>query len=84
MLYPALDKKSDPYPSIRLHITRDAIEDFDLLKMLEAKYGKNTENTEVKNILSCKSLICDMKKFSNNDYDYINVHKRILELLSAQ
>lgn len=84
MLYPALDKKSDPYPSIRLHITRDAIEDFDLLKMLEAKYGKNTENTEVKNILSCKSLIYDMKKFSNNDYDYINVHKRILELLSAQ
>lgn len=80
LVYPALDKESVPYPSLRLHCTRDAFEDFDLLALLKEKYGSNPPE-EVERLLSCQDIIYGNKKFSNDDYDYISAHKRILELL---
>lgn len=81
IIYPPFDKASVPYPSTRLHITRDTIEDFDLLTMLKHKFRDQPKNEEVENILSAKSVIFSGKKYTNDDFEFIRLHKRILQLL---
>lgn len=83
ILYPPLDKKSLPYPSMRLHIIRDGFEDFDLLTMLKLKYKNKPQNEEVQKILSADSIIFKKNRYTNDDFEFIKLHKRILELLET-
>jgi len=81
MFYPAPDKKSQPYPSLRADITRDGFEDYDLLYMLNKKYP-NSNNKEINNLLNAKEVIFAPDKYEfKNDKKYYELHKKILELL---
>lgn len=84
LFYPAPDKTSLPYPSIRLEMLRDAVEDYDLLHMLAEKYaGKMTP--EVQDILDAKGLVNGLNDYNYlGDNEFIARHKRILELLEAE
>ncbi len=65
-----------PIESIRLDIVRDGIEDFDYLKLIEEKYGKDTADEFVKKITT------DLLEY-NTDGDYlISVRKEMGELLA--
>lgn len=85
MFYPALDGESPYYPSIRLFIMKDGIEDYDLLKLLETKvettaFPKSLEEKAL-DILSCRKIIKSRDRFSTDDEIYREIHREILELL---
>ncbi len=85
LFYPALDKASAPYPSIRAHLFRDAIEDFDLLTLLELDYPEEAKRSpEIVSLLNAESLIPARDSFSIDDELYQIQHRRLLELLEAR
>jgi hypothetical protein len=82
LFYPALDKKSLPYPSIRAHLMRDAFEDYDLLSLLRQAYGDGDDApAEVKDLLSAKEIFPRPNESTKDDGAYIRCHDRILDLL---
>lgn len=85
MFYPALDGKGPYYPSIRLFIMKDGIEDYDLLKLLETKVETTALPIDMEekalDILSCKAVIKSMDRFSTDDEIYREIHREILEIL---
>ena len=82
MFYPPLDGKSLMYPSTRVHMMRDAFEDYDLLTMLEQAYaGIHPIPDEARQLLEAKHIIPSRSGFSRNDYIYIESHRKLLELL---
>lgn len=84
LFYPALDKKSLPYPSIRAHLMRDAFEDYDLLTMLRRAYGgTDGAPAEVKDLLAAKEIFPRPNEFAKDDGAYVRCHDRILELLET-
>lgn len=81
MFYPDPERKALPFPSIRAEIVRDGFEDYELLHLLKEKYEK-TNDPEIKSILQCNEIIYDTKHYNQlDDLKYIQLHKRILELL---
>jgi len=84
LFYPALDRKSMPYPSIRAHLMRDAFEDYDLLTLLESAYKDTTEAPEdLRILLDTATIIPNKRTFSIDDDEYTRCHTRILELLEG-
>lgn len=84
MFYPDPEGKSVPWPSIRTEIVRDGFEDYELLTLLREKYAPGA-NSEADKVLSCEGIIQDTKHYNQlGDTDYIDAHRRILELLSAE
>ena len=85
MFYPALDGKGPYYPSIRLFIMKDGIEDYDLLKLLETKVETTALPIDMEekalDILSCKAVIKSRDRFSTDDEIYREIHREILEIL---
>jgi hypothetical protein len=82
LFYPAPDKVSAPYPSIRAHLMREAFEDYDLLRMLELAYG-DAASGEVRELLASLGLREGRADFSKDDEAYLRAHARMLELLEA-
>jgi len=89
MFYPALDGRSEIYPSTRVHMMRDAFEDFDLLtmlRMLRETGGLSGADpatlAEVNRILDGKAIIQSPERFERDDRVYVNLHRRILEILA--
>ena len=84
LFYPAPDKTSLPYPSIRAYLMRDAIEDYDLLTMLKLAYGESANPpAELRELPSAKKIIPRPDSFSTDDELYTRSHERILEWLEA-
>lgn len=82
MFYPAPDRVSQMYPSIRVHIMRDAFEDYDLLTMLRLKYASlGYFPQDVQDLLSARYVITSRDGFSLDDGLYDESHRRLLELL---
>ncbi len=78
LFYPARDKSSLPYPSLRLDNYRDGVEDYDLLCML-AEYTKDDPLKLLK-----KQPVEGRNKYSRSDQQYITLHKELLTLLDKQ
>jgi hypothetical protein len=82
LFYPAPDRRSLPYPSIRAYLMLDAIEDYDLLTLLRRAYGGVADSpAEVRALLSAKAIIPRPQSFSTDDELYTRSHERILEWL---
>jgi hypothetical protein len=82
LFYPPPDRGMDPLPSIRVHLMRDAFEDYDLLTMLRNKYeARGTLPEEVSALLEAKGLVTAPDRFSHDDAAYVEAHRRLLELL---
>ncbi len=76
LLYPGgIYGQIDPIPSIRMMNMRDGIEDYELLCMIEDKYG------EAKAMEIVENIVQSVVNFSRNDQDIYNVHAQILKLL---
>jgi hypothetical protein len=81
MFYPDPERKGLPWPSVRAEIVRDGFEDYELLHLLRAKYAGKAD-AEVEKILSCGDIIYSTTNYNETgDMDYINLHRRMLELL---
>jgi hypothetical protein len=83
LFYPAPDRVSAPYPSIRAHLMREAFEDFDLLTLLRRAYEGAAVPKEVAELLGAKGIISDSGSFTTDDGAYTRAHARLLELLEA-
>jgi hypothetical protein len=84
LFYPPPDPSSAPWPSIRAHLMRDAFEDYDLLAMLRERCeerGRFPE--EARRLLDAEGIILAPARFSKDDNDYIEAHRRLLLLLSG-
>ncbi len=82
MFYPDPERKTLPWPAVRTEIVRDGFEDYELLTMLREKYPCGS-NVEADKLLSCEGIIQDTKHYNQlGDTDYIDAHRRILELLA--
>jgi hypothetical protein len=85
LFYPAPDRASDPLPSIRAHLMRDAFEDFDLLTLLRRRCEASGDfPDEARRLLSASGLIPARNRFSTDDQAYIDAHRRLLELLEGR
>lgn len=83
MIYPAPDKTSAPYTSLRLHAVRDSFEDYDLLYMLKQKTEKRGYALDDEaGLLSGEGLVDGKLWFNTDDNAYDEKHRRLLELLS--
>ena len=82
MFYPDPERKGLPWPSVRAEIVRDGFEDYELLHLLRAKYAGKAD-ADVEKLLSCNDIIYATNSYNETgDLDYINLHRRLLELLS--
>ncbi len=78
LVYPgAIYGQVDPIPSIRFMNMRDGIEDYELLCMLEEKYG------EAKAMEMVENIVTSTVTFTRDDDKVYNVHAEILRLLEA-
>lgn len=87
LFYPDPNKKGAGYPSIRIELTRDGFEDYDLLYMLREKYTNNKNQTladQAKTLLTTTKIIPNPKTFLEKPYLYEKYHQELLELLSAR
>ena len=81
MFYPAPDRQSLPYPSIRAELTRDGFEDYELLHLLAERYAGNPPD-EVNTLLTAAEIIEAPDRYHQaGDDDFIRLHRRLLELL---
>ncbi len=77
LIYPgAVYGQLDPIPSIRLINMRDGVEDYELLCMLEEKYGEDMAMELVQNIVT------SVVSFSRDDDKLYDVHAHLLQLLA--
>ncbi len=77
LIYPgAVYGQIDPIPSIRLINMRDGVEDYELLCMLEAKYGEDISMELVQNIVT------SVVTFTRDDDKIYDVHAHLLQLLA--
>ena len=85
LFYPAPDKKSMPLASLRAHLMRDAIEDYDLLTMLRMKTETEGFVTpEEATLLRGAGLVGTGSRFSTDDWAYVEAHRLLLSLLSGE
>ncbi len=76
LIYPgAIYGQVDPIPSLRLLNMRDGVEDYDLLCMLEEKYGEDKATELVENIVT------SVVTFTRDDDKVYDVHAHLLQLL---
>ena len=76
LIYPgAIYGQIDPIPSIRFINMRDGVEDYELLCMLEEKYG------EAKAMEMVENIVTSTVTFTRDDQKIYNVHAQILKLL---
>jgi hypothetical protein len=83
LFYPAPDRVSAPYPSIRAHLMREAFEDYDLLTLLKRSFAGGAVPEEASALLGAKGIIDASGSFSRDDGAYTRGHRRLLELLEA-
>ena len=77
LLYPGgIYGQVDPIPSIRFMNMRDGIEDYELLCMLEEKYG------EAKAMEMVNNIVTSTVTFTRDDQKVYDVHAQILKLLA--
>ncbi len=77
LIYPgATYGQVDPIPSIRLINMRDGVEDYELLTMLEKKYGEDVAMELVENIVT------SVVTFTRDDDKVYDVHAHLLQLLA--
>ncbi len=77
LIYPgAVYGQVDPIPSIRLINMRDGVEDYELLCMLEEKYGETVADELVQNIVT------SVVTFTRDDDKLYDVHAHLLQLLA--
>ncbi len=77
LIYPgAVYGQLDPIPSIRLINMRDGVEDYELLHMLEEKYGEDVAMELVENIVT------SVVTFTRDDDRIYDVHAHLLQLLA--
>ncbi len=77
LIYPgAAYGQVDPIPSIRLINMRDGVEDYELLCMLEEKYGEDVAMELVQNITT------SVVTFTRDDDKIYDVHAHLLQLLA--
>ncbi len=77
LIYPgAAYGQLDPIPSIRLINMRDGVEDYELLAMLEEKYGEDMAMELVQNIVT------SVVTFTREDDKVYDVHAHLLQLLA--
>ena len=94
LLYPDLDKSLEPFPSMRLAITRDAFEDYDLFALLRQATTKIRAQgvlsdklsqllARADELLDLATIISNAQSFAEDSDIYINRHREVLEVLEA-
>ena len=94
LFYPDPEKRADPFPSIRLALTRDAFEDYDLFALLRQAtttlraQGVHTDQltqllARADELLDLATIIPSTQSFSEDPDVYINRHHEVLEVLEA-
>lgn len=92
LFYPDPEKRADPFPSIRLALTRDAFEDYELLSLLQqavtacqAQGGSSATRhawlAGAERLLDLGQVIPSLIRFSEDPSVYETRHREILELL---
>lgn len=78
LLYPgAIYGQAEPIPSIRMMNLRDGVEDYELLCMIEEKYGEAKAHELV------SKIVTSTVTYTRDDDRIYNVHVELLQLLEA-
>lgn len=92
LFYPAPDKASPPYPSVRLEIIRDGFEDYDLFTMLREKIAQIEKEPaqaeavqkllpEAKALVQLESYFPAISSFPDDPLVYETRHRKVLQML---
>ncbi len=94
LFYPDPEKRADPFPSIRLALTRDAFEDYDLFSLLQQAVTSLRDRgdpsdaytlllSRAASLLDLGTLIPAADRFAEDPAAYENRHREVLEVLQA-
>ncbi|OPZ97396.1 MAG: hypothetical protein BWY71_01631 [Planctomycetes bacterium ADurb.Bin412] len=94
LFYPAPDKISPPYPSVRLEIVRDGFEDYDLFAMLREKIAQIEKDSsrseavskllpEAKALVQLETCFPSISSFPDDPLLYESRHQKVLRMLES-